>query len=43
MGWGGGGVTRLILSLFWKEFSILLDIGAAEKVPSIRHDYQKNG
>jgi hypothetical protein len=38
----GGGVTRLILSLFWREFSISLAIGAAEKVPSIRHDYQRN-
>ncbi len=38
----GIGVTREILSLFWREFSISLAIGAAEKVPSIRHDYQKN-
>ena len=38
----GAGVTREILSLFWREFSISLAIGAAEKVPSIRHDYQKN-
>ena len=38
----GAGVTREILSLFWKEFSISWAIGAAEKVPSIRHDYQKN-
>ena len=38
----GAGVSREILSLFWREFSISLAIGAAEKVPSIRHDYQKN-
>lgn len=38
----GNGVTREILSLFWREFSISLAIGAAEKVPSIRHDYQRN-
>ena len=38
----GAGVTREILSLFWREFSISLAIEAAEKVPSIRHDYQKN-
>lgn len=38
----GAGVTRDVLSLFWKEFSISLAIGAAEKVPSIRHDYQKS-
>lgn len=38
----GAGVTREILSLFWREFSVSLAIGAAEKVPSIRHDYQKN-
>ena len=39
---GGAGVSREILSLFWWEFSISLVIGGAEKVPSIRHDYQKN-
>ena len=45
IGWGAGwgaGVTREILSLFWREFFISLAIGAAEKVPSVRHDYQKN-
>ena len=38
----GAGVRREILSLFWRELSVSLAIGAAEKVPSIRHDYQKN-
>ena len=38
----GAGVTREVLSLFWREFSVALAIGASEKVPSIRHDYQKS-
>ena len=38
----GSGVTREIPSLFWREFSISLAIGAAEKVQSICHDYHKN-
>lgn len=38
----GSGVTREVLSLFWKEFQISLATGAAEKVPSVRHDYQKD-
>lgn len=38
----GNGVTREVLSLFWKDFSISLSIGAAEKVPCIRHDYQRD-
>ena len=38
----GNGVTREVLSLFWKEFLISLTIGAVEKIPSIRHDYKKD-
>ena len=38
----GSAVTREVLSLFWKEFQISLATGASEKVPSIRHDYQKD-
>lgn len=38
----GNGVTREVLSLFLKDFSISLSIGAAEKVPCIRHDYQRD-
>lgn len=37
----GTGVTREVLSLFWKDFAVALTIGATEKVPSIRHDYQR--
>lgn len=38
----GSGVTREVITLFWKEFQISLATGASEKVPSIRHDYQKD-
>ena len=38
----GSGVTREALSNFWREFFNSLAIGAAEKVPAIRHDLQKN-
>ena len=38
----GIGVTREILSLFWQSFFTSLAVGAKEKVPSIRHDFQKN-
>ena len=37
----GSGVTREVLTHFWREFSIALATGASEKVPSIRHDFQK--
>ncbi len=37
----GASLTWEVLTLFWKEFSIALATGASEKVPSIRHDYQK--
>ena len=37
----GIGVTREILSLFWQSFFTSLAVGAKEKVPSIRHDFQK--
>lgn len=38
----GKGVTREILTLFWQSFFTCLAVGAKEKVPSIRHDFQKN-
>ena len=38
----GRGVTREILTLFWQSFFTSLAVGAKEKVPSIRHDFQKN-
>lgn len=37
----GSGVKREAFSLFWSEFYDSLAIGAFEKVPAIRHDYQK--
>jgi hypothetical protein len=37
----GSGVMREALSIFWREFFSALSSGASEKVPSIRHDYQK--
>ena len=38
----GRGVTREILTFFWQSFFTSLAVGAKEKVPSIRHDFQKN-
>ena len=37
----GSGVKREAFSLFWSEFYDSLTIGASEKVPTIRHDFQK--
>ena len=37
----GVGVTREVQTLFCREFSVVLPTGASEKVPSIRHDFQK--
>ena len=37
----GSGVMREVLSIFWREISGSLSTGAAEKVPCLRHDYQK--
>ena len=37
----GIGVTREILTLFWQSFFTSLAVDAKEKVPSIRHDFQK--
>jgi hypothetical protein len=37
----GRGVTREILTLFWKSFFTSLAVGA-KKVPSIRPDFHKN-
>ena len=36
----GVGVTREMLSLFWKAFVISLSVGSFEKVPLIRYEYQ---
>lgn len=38
----GSGIKREALSIFWREFSNALSTGATEKVPAIRHDYQKS-
>ena len=38
----GSGVQREALSIFWREFYNSLATGASEKVPSIRHDHQKD-
>ena len=38
----GTGLTREILCLFWREFYTALSVGGTEKVPSIRHDYQRS-
>ena len=37
----GDGVFRDVLTTFWNQFFNSLTIGAQEKVPAIRHDYQK--
>ena len=37
----GTGVTREVVSLFWNQFYPSLSTGANRKIPSIRHDYQK--
>ena len=37
----GTGVTREVVSLFWNQFYPSLSAGANRKIPSIRHDYQK--
>ena len=37
----GAGVLRDALSTFWNQFFNLLIVGAQEKVPAIRHDYQR--
>ena len=37
----GPGVFRDALSTFWNQFFTSLTVGAQEKVPAIRHDYQK--
>ena len=38
---GGAGVSREVVTLFWREFSVALVTAASIKVPSIRHDFQK--
>ena len=37
---GGCGVSRDIITEFWNLFFILAAVGASEKVPTIRHDFQ---
>lgn len=37
----GAGVFRDALSTFWNQFFNSLSVGAQEKVPAIRHDYQR--
>lgn len=38
----GFGVLRDVISEFWKLFLLAATVGAAEKIPCIRHDFQKN-
>lgn len=38
----GNGVLRDVISEFWKLFFLATTVGAAEKIPCIRHDFQKN-
>jgi len=37
----GSGVLREVISLLWHNLFTSLTIGALEKVPSVRHDYQR--
>ena len=37
----GAGVFREALSTFWNQFCNSLAVGTQEKVPAIRHDYQR--
>ena len=37
----GSGVLKDVLSLFWKEIYDSLMLGEGERVPSIRHDFQR--
>ena len=37
----GAGVLREALSTFWNQFFNSLTVGTQEKVPAIRHDYQR--
>ena len=37
----GSGVVREVLTSFWNECFSSLTVGALEKVPNVRHDYQK--
>ena len=37
----GAGVFRDTLSSFWSQFFNSLTVGTQEKVPAIRHDYQR--
>ena len=38
----GDCVFRDTLTSFWNQFFIALAVGSQEKIPSIRHDYQKS-
>ena len=35
------GVVREVLTSFWNECFSSFTVGALEKVPNVRHDYQK--
>ena len=37
----GNGVVRDVITEFWELFSTSVTVGAIEKVPRIRHDFQK--
>jgi hypothetical protein len=37
----GRGVARIVLTEFWHLFYQSLSVGASAKVPTIRHDYQR--
>lgn len=37
----GAGVFRDALSTFWNQFFNSLSVGGQEKVPALRHDYQR--
>ena len=37
----GLSVVREVITMFWHKFFMSLSTGATEKVPSVRHDYQR--
>ena len=37
----GLGVVREVITMFWHQFFVSLSTRATEKVPSVRHDYQR--
>jgi len=38
----GVAVTRDVITTFWQQLFTSASLGDREKVPCIRHDYQKN-